>query len=42
MAERIVEYRESRGLFRNINEIKNVNGIGDKKFLDIKEFITTE
>ena len=42
MAERIVEYRESRGRFKTLNELKNVNGIGDKKFDDIKDFIVIE
>lgn len=42
MAERIVEYRESRGRFKALNELKNVNGIGDKKFDDIKDYIVIE
>ena len=42
MAERIVEYRGSRGGFKTLNELKDVNGIGDKKFDDIKDFITIE
>lgn len=42
MAERIVEYRETHGLFGSVNEIKRVPGIGEKKFADIKDFIVTE
>lgn len=40
LAERIIEYRESNGVFRNIEEIKDVPGIGEKKFEAIKELIT--
>lgn len=39
-ATKIIEYRELNGLFNNIEEIKNVNGIGDVLFNKIKEFIT--
>ena len=40
LAERIVEYRKSNGFFGRIEDIKNVSGIGDKKFEAIKEMIT--
>jgi len=36
MAKRIIEYRESYGGFSNIEEIKNVKGIGEKLFEKIK------
>jgi competence protein ComEA len=39
LAERILEYREGK-LFNTIEDIKNVSGIGDKKFESIKELIT--
>ena len=42
IAERIIEYREKTGGFKKIEEIKNVKGIGDKKFEMIKAFITVE
>lgn len=35
----IIEYRESNGGFKSIEEIKEVNRIGDKIFSDIKEKI---
>lgn len=40
LAERIIEYRKQNGKFKNIDELKSVKGIGDKKFESIKEKIT--
>lgn len=42
LAERIVEYREKNGFFSQISDIKNVSGIGDKKFEDMKDLITVD
>ena len=39
IAKRIVEYREYNGGFTNIEDIKNVSGIGDKMFENIKDSI---
>ncbi len=39
IAQRIVEYREQNGKFSNIEDIKNVNGIGDSKYENIKDSI---
>lgn len=39
-AEAIIEYRETYGLFGTIEEIKNVSGIGDATYADIKADIT--
>ena len=39
MALRIIEHREENGTFENIEEIKNVKGIGDAKFENIKNNI---
>ena len=39
-AKAIISYRDENGLFKNIDEIKNVVGIGDKMFEKIKDFIT--
>jgi len=39
LAKDIVLYRESSGGFKDIEEIKNVKGIGEKKFEAIKESI---
>jgi len=38
-AKRIIEYREANGPFRSIEEIKNVAGIGEKRFESIKDLI---
>jgi competence protein ComEA len=39
MAQKIIEYREKNGGFKDINEIKMVSGIGDKMYEKIKEKI---
>lgn len=39
IAQRIVEYREQNGNFSNIEDIKNVSGIGDSKYENIKDSI---
>jgi len=40
LAERILAYRKNHDLFRNIEDIMNVSGIGEKRFESIKEYIT--
>jgi competence protein ComEA len=40
LAQRIVDYRTANGSFAKIEDIKNVSGIGDKKFEDLKNLIT--
>lgn len=42
MAERIIEYRQLHGKFAEIEDIKRVKGIGEKKFEEIKDHITVE
>ena len=39
LATRIVEYRNSNGKFKKIEDIKNVSGIGDSKYAKIKDYI---
>ncbi|WIV10626.1 helix-hairpin-helix domain-containing protein [Proteiniborus sp. MB09-C3] len=41
LAERIIEYRQNHK-FSNIDDIKKVAGIGDKKFESIKDFIVVK
>lgn len=36
----IIAYREENGDFQTIEEIKNIKGIGDKSFEDLKDLIT--
>lgn len=38
-ANKILSYREENGNFKSINQIKEVSGIGDKKFENMKDFI---
>ena len=40
MATRIVEYRQKNGPFKKIEELMNVQGIGEKNFLKLKPQIT--
>jgi len=42
LARRIIDYRSSSGRFRTKEEIKNVKGIGDNLYEDIKEKISVE
>lgn len=39
-AQRIIDYRNSNGGFKNVEEIKNVKGIGEKTFEKLKDQIT--
>lgn len=39
-AIKIITYRKEKGKFKNIEDIKEVSGIGDSKFEKIKDYIT--
>lgn len=39
-ANKIINYREEHGDFKSIEELKHVNGIGNKKYEQIKDEIT--
>ena len=39
-ADKIIAYREENGLFKTIEDIKNVSGIGDSLYEKIKDYIT--
>lgn len=41
-AQRIIEYRQSHGGFDSIEEIMNIKGIGEKRFADMKDFISVD
>jgi len=36
----IIAYREQNGGFKNIEELKNIKGIGDKYFEELKDLVT--
>ena len=40
IATKIIEYRDKNGKFKTIEDIKNVSGIGENKFNNIKDKIT--
>jgi competence protein ComEA len=42
LAQRIVDYRQEHGPFTRIEEIMDVPGIGQAKFEDLRDLITTE
>ena len=39
-AEAIIAYREEYGFFKQIDDLKNITGIGEKTFESLKEMIT--
>lgn len=39
-ADKIIEYRETNGLFKDIEELKNISGIGEAIFAKIKDNLT--
>lgn len=41
-ALKIITYRNEHGKFKNIEDIKNVSGIGDSRFENLKEYICVE
>jgi competence protein ComEA len=40
LAEAIISERERRGGFRSVNELRDVRGIGEKRFADLKDKVT--
>lgn len=40
IALKIINYRKENGKFSNVEELKNVNGIGDNKFDAMKKYVT--
>jgi competence protein ComEA len=42
ISQAIVAYRDENGPFRDIEDIRGVGGIGEKRFEAIKELIKTE
>jgi competence protein ComEA len=40
LAEAIIDERDRRGGFRSVNELRDVRGIGEQRFADIKDLVT--
>jgi competence protein ComEA helix-hairpin-helix repeat region len=40
LAQRILDYRQANGPFRNVTELKRISGIGESKFNRIKDRLT--
>ena len=40
LGQRIIDYRNTEGPFRSLEDLKNVSGIGDKKYQTIEHLIT--
>jgi competence protein ComEA len=39
MAQRIIEYRDARGRFNDLQELKEIKGIGDKKLEQLQKYL---
>jgi competence protein ComEA len=39
LAERIVDYREQKGAFKSLDELKKVKGIGDKLYSKVLPYL---
>jgi competence ComEA-like helix-hairpin-helix protein len=42
LAARIIEYRNTHGMFRNLEEIKEIKGIGNYRYEKLKEMFFVE
>jgi competence protein ComEA len=42
LAQRIMEYREDKGGFSSIEQLRNIEGIGPKKFEQLKDKVTVD
>ena len=42
IANKIVQYRKENGSFKSVEDVKNVSGIGDNKFNEIKDSIVVK
>ena len=38
-AQRILQYRSKRGRFRDVREVMNIQGIGEKKFKEMAQYL---
>lgn len=42
LAKRIISYRETNGPFKDIEELKKIKGIGEKKLEALKDYISLD
>lgn len=40
MAQRIVTYREKNGPFKKLEDLMNIQGVGEKSFLKLRPYLT--
>ena len=40
LAQRIIEYRQAHGGFRSVDQLRDVSGIGDKRFEALRKAVT--
>ncbi|MDG4832727.1 ComEA family DNA-binding protein [Solwaraspora sp. WMMD1047] len=40
LAQRILDHRTDRGAFRSVSDLRQVNGIGDARYEDLKDLVT--
>ena len=40
LAQRIVDYRQAHGPFHSLDELTNVEGIGEKRLAELSEYLT--
>ncbi|MFJ1805001.1 MULTISPECIES: helix-hairpin-helix domain-containing protein [unclassified Streptomyces] len=41
LAQHIIDYRTQQGGFRSVDELREVNGIGDRRFADLRNLVRT-
>lgn len=39
LAQHIIDYRGRHGGFRSVDELREVNGIGDRRFADLRNLV---